>query len=306
MATELQAITYESLSGIPVKLDAETVRTQLTRGNGKVTDQEILFFLRTCQARKLDPFEDGEVYIIKYSDDQPAQTVVGYHAYVRRADKCPNYRGYRAGITVLRNGKEVIQKEGCCIYKQLKEELLGGWCKVFRASNDLEAVETYFAEVSLDEYNTGKSNWKSKPATMIRKVAISQAFRSAFPNEYEGLYTIEEMEASGAVPGEYVDYKDVPDDEGTETVVGKCDRIINQEERKEMFSEVRKHFDAEEATQVLKEMCEEEGFTASAKLTLSAYERIMEKLKSITEECGNHGKCEEGNTEESGGSEYES
>ena len=61
--------------------------------------------------------------------------------------------------------------------------------------------ETY-AEVSLEEYSTGKSNWAAKPATMIRKVAISQAIRGAFPNEYEGLYTVEEM--SNTIPADVV------------------------------------------------------------------------------------------------------
>ena len=51
-------------------------------------------------------------------------------------------------------------------------------------------------EVSLDEYirkdKNGKpfSMWKEKPATMIRKVALVQVLREAFPNEVGGLEVI--------------------------------------------------------------------------------------------------------------------
>lgn len=38
MANELMKVEFESLSGISVKLDAETVRNTLARGNGKITD----------------------------------------------------------------------------------------------------------------------------------------------------------------------------------------------------------------------------------------------------------------------------
>ena len=53
-----------------------------------------------------------EVYLIKYDDKAPAQLVVGCHAYIRRADHFPDYRGFSAGITVIRgDGMEPIQKE---------------------------------------------------------------------------------------------------------------------------------------------------------------------------------------------------
>ena len=71
MSKALMAVEFKSLSGLDVKLDAETVKNTLTRGNGKVTDQEVAMFLRTCQAKQLDPLENGEVYLIKYDDKAP-------------------------------------------------------------------------------------------------------------------------------------------------------------------------------------------------------------------------------------------
>lgn len=45
----------------------------------------------------------------------------------------------------------------------------------------------------MQEYNTNKSTWAGKPATMIQKVAEAHAFRKAFPMVMSGLYTPEEL-----------------------------------------------------------------------------------------------------------------
>ena len=53
-----------------------------------------------------------------------------------------------------------------------------------------------------DEYIGRKSDgsvtsmWASKPATMIRKVAMAQALREAFPSAFGGMYTAEEQGAT--------------------------------------------------------------------------------------------------------------
>lgn len=282
MKNELMQVEFKSLSGIEVNLDAETVKNTLTRGNGKVTDQEVAMFLRTCQAKALDPFENGEVYLIKYDDKSPAQLVVGCHAYVRRADHFPDYRGHKCGITVVRsmsNGvPEIVQKEGSCVYKALGETLIGGWCRVYRERIKGNVEET-FVEVSLEEYSTGKSNWNSKPATMIQKVAKSQAFRAAFPNEYEGLYTIDEMQASGAIPAQYEVI------EATGEVVTVEDPIITQEQRQTMFAAIRSLFaDKQEANDILKDIVSDEGYDSTTSLPLSAYNRIMDKIEKMKQE----------------------
>jgi hypothetical protein len=40
----------------------------------------------------------------------------------------------------------------------------------------------------MHEYDTGKSSWAKMPATMIRKVALVQSLREAFPSDLGGLY----------------------------------------------------------------------------------------------------------------------
>ena len=39
----LSAVKYDA-GGVEIKLEPETVKNYLVRGNGKVTDQEVLFF----------------------------------------------------------------------------------------------------------------------------------------------------------------------------------------------------------------------------------------------------------------------
>ena len=281
MSNELMAVEFKSLSGLMVKLDANTVKNTLTRGNGKVTDQEVAMFLRTCQAKQLDPLENGEVYLIKYDDKAPAQFVVGCHAYIRRADHFPEYRGYKSGITVLRksqNGEmSVVQKEGSCVYKALGEELIGGWCRVRRERSPGNIEET-FVEVSLEEYSSGQSNWRSKPATMIQKVAKSQAFRAAFPNEYEGIYTVDEIQASGAIPADYV----VIEETG-EVVAAKQEPVVTNEQRQELFR-IAKELFADEANAIVKQVCSEEGLTSTEGMLVSVFNRIVERVKKLAEE----------------------
>lgn len=294
MSTELMKVEFESLSGIMVQLDAATVRNTLTRGNGNVSDQEVAMFLRTCQAKKLDPLENGEVYLIKYDDKAPAQLVVGCHAYIRRADHFPDYRGFSAGITVVRgDGTEPIQKEGACVYKSLKEKLIGGWCRVRRERRQ-GCVEETFVEVDLEEYSTGKSNWNAKPATMIRKVAISQAFRAAFPNEYEGMYTAEEMQASGAIP---VSYKmnEAGDIIDVEAEPVPEDKPITKEQKQSMFALLRENFSGEDGNAVYTAVLAREGLTPGDKIMTSVYGRLIE---GINEEIRKKAEAESAGTGE--------
>lgn len=56
-----------------------------------------------------------------------------------------------------------------------------------------------YQSVSFDEYvgrkkdGTINGQWSKKPATMIRKVAVVQALREAFPDKFQGLYAQEEF-----------------------------------------------------------------------------------------------------------------
>lgn len=262
-------VSYDVL-GSHVELDLPFVKRYLVRGRADLTsDQELVFFMNTCKMQGLNPLVNGEVYLIKYSKDDPAQMVVGKDAYLRRAFSNPDYLFKNDGITVKR-GNDIIQKEGCCIYPG--ETLIGGWCRVTFVRQGKE--RTAFKEVALAEYNKGMANWKSKPATMINKVAVSQCVRDAFPKDYEGLYSEEEMVASGAIPVNAVDadYTEVGDED--------TDPIITNDQRQEMFS-TAKNLLGPAANEVIKKIIGEMGFTSTTTLRQSDFEKVMEQLQTI-------------------------
>lgn len=149
-------VSYDVL-GTHVELDLPFVKKYLVRGRSELTsDQELVFFMNTCKMQGLNPLVNGEVYLIKYSKDDPAQMVVGKDAYLRRAFEHPDYLYKQDGIVVQR-GQEIVQKEGCCLYPG--EVLVGGWCRVYFVRNGKE--RTAFKEVAFSEYNKGQANWKS-------------------------------------------------------------------------------------------------------------------------------------------------
>lgn len=181
------------------RLTAETVKNYLTSGNGKVSDQEVLMFIELCKAQNLNPFV-RDAYLVKMGDKYPAQIIVGKDVFIKRANENPNFNGMKAGIVVLDNEGKVQEREGSL--KLPGEQLVGGWCEVYLKDKQYPTK----AIVSFEEYaqktKEGKLNsmWATKGATMIRKVAQSQALREAFPKELRGLYQQEEMGVEHKLP----------------------------------------------------------------------------------------------------------
>lgn len=183
--------TFEA-NGNTVELDADTVRNYLTNGNGKATDQEVAMFINLCKYQGLNPFL-REAYLIKYDDKSPASTVVGKDAFTRRAAQIPECKGWSAGVSVVTQKNEYQEREGTIVLPG--ERLVGGWCAVGREGWQ----HPFKSTVNLSEYNTGKSMWAKMPATMIRKVAIVQALREAFPDKFQGMYDQSEMGTDGTL-----------------------------------------------------------------------------------------------------------
>ncbi|MGN0983448.1 MAG: phage recombination protein Bet [Gemmiger sp.] len=204
-----QTCTFTA-NGAEVKLTPATVKNYLVSGNAdRVTDQEIVMFINLCKYNGLNPWL-REVYCIKYGNS-PATMVVGKETFQKRADADPNYDGQQAGVIVLGADGSVKQREGCLVLPE--EQLVGGWAKVYRKDRAYPST----AEVSLDEYLGRKSDgspngqWTSKPATMIRKVALVQALREAFPARLGAMYAAEERGVPEPVEAAY---SEVPEDMG--------------------------------------------------------------------------------------------
>lgn len=176
-----------------IELSSDIVRKYLVNGESKlVTDQEIVMFMGMCKANKLNPF-NKDAYLIKYGS-QPASMIISKDVFFKRAIENPMYNGMESGICVEKNG-EIITRAGH-VYIKGTETLLGAWCKVYRKDWEFPVYQ----EVNFDEYagrtKTGElnSNWKTKPAVMITKVAEATALRKAFTDCMQGMYIAEEVE----------------------------------------------------------------------------------------------------------------
>ena len=267
MSNDLMAVNYETALGA-VQLDAETVKQYLVKGNGNVSDQEVFLFVKMCQAQRLNPFVTGEVYLIKFGS-QPAQMVVGYDTYKRRADENPAHLYTESGIVVCRGTSgEIVQKTGACLYPT--EQLVGGWCRVHKLKGEREVVT--FKEVGFNEYNKGNAIWKEKPCTMIEKVAISQCLREAYPKDYEGLYTAEEL-----APAEY---GEVIGQNGTVIESSAPEEVITQVDRQVLFEKAHAAFGDDAGNEVIKRLLADEGLSSTTNMTKSTYDRIMGALDS--------------------------
>lgn len=181
-------VKYES-NGVDITLTPNMVKNYLVNGNGAVTAQEVVMFLNLCKAQRLNPFL-REAYLIKYGS-QPATIVTGKEVFTKRARRNKDFAGYEAGIIVQSEGGNLEYRSGTLHLAD--EQIVGGWAKVHIRGYDVPVESS----VSFDEYCLKKdghpaSNWASKPGTMIRKVALVQALREAFPEDLQGMYSAEE------------------------------------------------------------------------------------------------------------------
>ena len=178
----------------------------------KATDAECKIFLETCKQYHLNPFTK-EAYLIHYdnkNEDTASTIVLGKNCYMQMAERHPSFDGFEAGVIVLTADGQLLNREGSIVYdgEAGGEVLLGGWAKVYRKDRTRASYE----EVKLSEYDTGKSLWNGKKATMIRKVALVHALREAFPSTFGALY--DESEVSVHVDAEStareIDPEDLP------------------------------------------------------------------------------------------------
>lgn len=204
----IQKVSYEA-AGQKVELTPLIVKQYLVSGGGNVSDQEVGMFLKICEGQKLNPFL-REAYLVKYGN-QPASIIVGKDAFTKRAESNPNYKGQKSGVIVINLKKDIEYREGT-FYLKNREELVGGWAKVYFLNNKSEVFNT----VSLDEYIGKKKDgsitnmWATKPGTMIKKVALVQALRDAFPNALGQMYISEEINnvEEEDLPTEPIDIKE--------------------------------------------------------------------------------------------------
>ena len=166
----------------------------------KATDAEVMLFLRTAANLHANPFLN-EIFLIKYSDTDPAAIVTGLPFFLGRAANNPRYQGYDSGLLDL-EGKPINRIAAA---QDGAKNVGGAWCEVTMEG----FVKPVRVEVTMQEYRKAKQGggwqalWRTHPVTMIENVALRQAHRRACPNECVG-YGEEEV-AAGNIPAEVVD-----------------------------------------------------------------------------------------------------
>lgn len=136
-----------------------------------VDDVNAKKFINIAKSFGLNPFKK-EIYAVSYKNN--FNIIVGYEVYIKRAERTGKLAGWKAWTEgSIQNGDLKA-----CVEIKRKD-----W-------ND-----PFYHEVYFDEYNQNNMIWNSKPRTMIKKVAIAQGFRLAFPDELGGIpYTSDEID----------------------------------------------------------------------------------------------------------------
>jgi phage recombination protein Bet len=137
-------------------------------GSGtKLTEQQKALFYQISSSFNLNPAK-REIYAIPYGSG--FNVIVGYEVYLKRAERTGMLEWWEA--TVEKRDDEWV-----------------GTCTIKRTDRSKPTtIEAWF-----NEYNQNNTMWKTKPRTMIRKVAIAQAFRMIFSDELGGMpYTSDE------------------------------------------------------------------------------------------------------------------
>lgn len=205
-----------------------------------LTEKQVGQALSLIKGRNLNPLAN-EVYIVAYKNRNGGtefSLIVSKEAFLKRAAQSKNYEGFEAGVVAV--DKEGIMHERKGALMLPGDTLVGGWARVYR-KNFKVPVEI---QVSLEEYNKKQSTWNSMPATMIRKTALVNALREAFPEDLGNMYT----EDDG---GETFDrIKDVTPQESREEVLARKQAQIEHYKQEQAQKQAEKADTGHQADEV--------------------------------------------------------
>jgi len=148
---------------------------------GSLNDKEQSQFIEIATAYNLNPFK-REIYCVPYmsnvkkpdgswTKERKLSIITGYEVYLKRAERTGLLNGWT--VSTRKENGDTIAK--ITIHRK-------NWQHPFEH-------EIYFSE-----YKEENKMWKEKPMTMLKKVAMAQGFRLAFPDEMGGMpYSAEEL-----------------------------------------------------------------------------------------------------------------
>lgn len=151
----------------------------------KLDDIEFKAFMGMAKATNLNPFL-REIWAVKYNSKEAAQIFIGRDGYRKAAQESPEYDYHHVDAVYENDTFRAVNGEAHHEYEAANRgKLLGAYCMVKRKSSSRAS----YVYVELGEYDAQQSIWKTKKATMIKKVAEAQALRAAFQGIFGGTYS---------------------------------------------------------------------------------------------------------------------
>ena len=223
------------------------------------TDKELFMFMGIAKSYGLNPMK-REIHFVKYGTS-PASIIVGYETYLKRAERTGKLDGWKCSIE-----KDDIGEKAVIEIKRKDQTMPIRW------------------EVYRKEFDKGQSTWKTMPTFMLKKVAIAQGFRMAFPDDLGGMpYIPEEMPSdkgggvSEALPvASHVE--DVPEveviDEAPEV------KVVSEAQQKRLFAIAKEA--GWKTVEIKTYLSEVYGIASSKEIPTDIYDTIIDWISSHT------------------------
>lgn len=240
-----------------VRLNTEDIKNYIAPN---ASDKELYLFMNIAQSYGLNPFK-REIHFAKYGN-HPGQIIVGYETYIKRAERT----GLLEGWSVWCDKDNIGEKAVIEIHRK-------------------DRKHPFRWEAYRKEFDKQQSTWKAMPYFMLKKVAISQGFRLAFPEEIGGMpYTPDEIskdQTSESLPKEEVQdaqYQEVGDDtqdRPTKDQFAKMGALAN-----ELFEDKQERLDSLNAWLTNQG---HEQVTSASQLTKEQATGFIQELESMKE-----------------------
>lgn len=170
-----------------VDMDVITEYMDTTGLTKKLMPNEKAMFVNMAQMYGLNPFK-REIYCNVYGEGQYRQCsiITGYEVYLKRAERVGKLDGWRT--EEVGNPKDGTFGVKVTIYRK-------DWKYPFEHT-------AYYSEVKQTKKDgTPNRFWATQPRFMTKKVAIAQAFRMCFPDEFGGMpYMADELGVEESAP----------------------------------------------------------------------------------------------------------
>ena len=153
----------------------------------KATNEEVAVFVHLCRSLQLNPFQ-GDAYIIKLDGTDkrtgkphPAYYVIHFRKRIEPCTKHPTFERYEYGLILMVNGKP---EERVGEFSLPNEKIVGAWVKIWKKNQK----EPFLHRIPYDPWvktypgsNDPIGMWKTNPAHMICKTAVTQGFSYLYP-----------------------------------------------------------------------------------------------------------------------------